>query len=291
MMLGAVVVLSGFVLSQGPSLIDEFRGLRRERDRSRLAMPIGFVDIAPHPSYAIPPNDWAHEEGDELCLWSGWDRATGGHAWFRIGKDDLDRKLLHIPMGRDVIRAIDQTRLESKGGPIWGRMQPEMPVLPLRAEGTDYAYPVMLLEKVQAVNDTLGGRPVLLLFTPFVAPEQAVDVFDPVVGGERVRLASSGHYIEPGRRPLMYDQARRDLWACRDEGLVCVAGARKGTVLKRLPEPAPVTWGDWADDHPAGKLVVGADRRAGDAAATAVAPPAARALARAGGPAAGANAP
>jgi hypothetical protein len=290
MMLGAVVVLSGFVLAQGPALYDEVKGLQRERDRSRLSGPIGFIDISPHPSYAVPPRDWIRREGDTLLLWSGWDRGTGGHAWFRIGKDDLDTGQLHIPMGRDVIRAIDHTRVESRGGTIWARMQPEMKVIALHAESpagaTDYAYPLLLLEKVQAINETLDGRPVLMLHTPFVPDAEALDLFDPVVAGERVRLASSGHYINPGRRPVLYDRDRQDLWARGDAGMVCLAGARKGAVLKRLSRPATVSWGDWADEHPDGRLVVGADRTAAAAAV-----PSMRALARAGGAAAGADAP
>lgn len=295
MMLGAVVVLSGFVLSQGPTLYDEVNGLMAERDRSRLAHPIGFIDIAPHPSYAIPPKDWAHLEGDELLLWSGWDRDTHGHAWFRVGKTDLDTRTLHIPMGCDIVRTIDQTRLESQDGLIWSRMQPEMLVLPVRAESntgsSHYAYPLMLLEKVQAVNDTVAGRPLLVLFTPFVPMDQAVDLFDPMLDGDRVRLASSGHYIEPGRRPLMYDRDHRDLWARQPQGMVCVAGDRKGAVLKRLPMPATVPWSDWSDEHPDGHLIVGAVRPEAPATSRPRTPSATAALARAGGPVGAAVAP
>ncbi len=290
MMLGAVVVLSGFVLSQGPTLYDEVNCLMLERDGSRLSSPIGFIDITPNPTYATPPKNWAHVEGDSLLLWSGWDTKLHQHSWFRVGKSDLDVRALHLPMGRDVIRAIDQTRLESREDPIWNRMRYDMLVLPIRVEregvSSHYAYPLMLLERVQAVNDTLAGSPLLVLFTPFVPLEEAMDLFVPVVDGQRVRLASSGHHIEPGRRPLMYDTSRQDLWVREPQGMVCLSGERKGAVLKRLPLPEIATWEDWSDDHPDGHLIVGASRSQPK-------PPRRRAvvsgtsdLARAGGPAA-----
>lgn len=265
MMLGAVVVLSGFVLSQGPTLYDEINGLMIERNNSRLSRPIGFIDITPNPSYAVPPNNWVHVEGEHLLLWSGWDSQAHKHSWFQAGKTDIDAKNLHIPIGCDVIRAIDQTRLETQGGKIWSRMLGEMLVLPVtvarKGTASHYAYPLMLLESVQVVNDTLAGYPLLVLFTPFVPPEKALGVYLPVVDGQRVRLASSGLHLEPGRRPLLYDRQRRDLWVREPQGLVCLTGDRKGAVLKHLAPPQTVPWEDWASAHPDGHLIVGATRR------------------------------
>lgn len=261
-LLGATALLSGFVFLQAPSLWDEWQGLRRDWEATRLTQPIGYIGISPSPSYARPPEPWLVERDDAFLIWGGWHR-DAGHTWFRIGRDDLDLRLLGRPLGRDVVRAIDRPLAEIGGGMLWERLQHDTPVVSVDLGGTSTAYPILLLSKVEVVNDTVGNRPVLVVSTPFRAAEETVDVYDPMLAGTRVLLGSSGLFYDPARRlPLLYDRDTESLWLVDDHVLRCVTGARKGTTMPHLGQGRPIAWADWVDQHPRGRLLVGADREA-----------------------------
>jgi hypothetical protein len=259
MVVGATAILSGFVLFSAPALWSEFQGLRRDWEVSRLGVPLAFVDISPNPSYAEPPAQWTRQEGDSLLLWAGW-KHNIGHGWFKVGTGDLDVAHLHLPMGRDVVRAIDRPIVEVGEGEHWENMQPETPVVGVKTAGVVTAYPLLLLEKVEVVNDTVGDQAVLVVFTPFVPRDEAVDVFDPTHDGRRLTFGSSGHFHGPQRRPLLYDRQTESLWAVDDDGIGCVGGACKGARLRRLDHPKPTDWGTWSARHAGARLIVGADR-------------------------------
>jgi hypothetical protein len=256
---GATAILSGFVLFSAPTLWSEWRGLREDWKTSRMGTPFAFVDISPNPSYAEPPDEWARRDGDAMLLWSGWTHGVG-HGWFRIGASDLDVSRLHHPMGRDVVRAIDQAIVEVGEGEHWERMQPETPVVGMRVNGVDSAYPLLLLEKVEVVNDVVEGTPLLVVFTPFVSYNEAVDAFDPVLDGRRLTFGSSGHFQGEERRPLLYDRQSESLWSVSNGELVCLAGECKGRQLTRIGHQRPTPWGEWAPRHAGSRLVVGAVR-------------------------------
>jgi hypothetical protein len=258
-MMGATVLLSGFIFFEAPVLWSEWQELRREWEVDRVGRPIGFVGISPNPSFAQPPSPWYHEEAGSLLLWSGWEEGKG-HRWFRIGRGDLDASQLSQPFGRDVIRAIDRTIVETSGGKLWGLMHPETPVIPLEMGGVMLAYPLLVLEKVEAVNDTVGGRPVLVLHTPFVPQDRSVDLFDPVLDGRTLTFGLSGYLRMQDSHPVLYDRQSESLWSIRDRELVCLGGTMKGAALRGLGHAVPVSWSQWVGTHPGGRLVVGAER-------------------------------
>lgn len=259
-LLGATAVLFGFVLFQAPVLYEEWQGLQGDWERSRLGAPLGFIDIAPDPTYAQPPTPWAQISDQEVHLWAGWKPGVG-HRWFRVGREQLDLTSLNQPIGRDVVRSIDRPIAEREGGQIWGRMQPDSSVAGVSLDdGSTVAYPWLLLSKVEAVNDTVNGRPVLVVHTPFLSPEESVDVFDPTVDGRRLTMGLSGHFQRPGPRPLLYDRETESLWVVRDHQMSCVAGTLKGKSLSRLQRCEPISWSDWLDKHEESRLIVGAYR-------------------------------
>lgn len=259
MVVGATALLSGFVLFSAPTLWKEYQGLRGDWAITRAAAPLGFVDIAPNPSFAEPPPDWVHAEGGDLLLWSGW-FGPDGHGWFRVGAGDLDVAKLHKPMGRDVIRAIDRPVVEVGRGELWGRMQPETPVLPLTFDGVETAYPQLLLQKVEVVNDTINGRKVTVVSTPFVPPDRAVSVFDPTHDGRILTFGHSGLFVGLERRPLLYDRETESLWMVHDGVLACIGGSCKGARLPSLARLTPSRWREWSPPRGRGRLVVGAER-------------------------------
>jgi hypothetical protein len=166
-------------------------------------------------------------------------------------------------MGRDVIRAIERPVTETQNGERWNRLIEETEIFGTEVDGVASAYPLLLLQKVEIVNDSIDARPVLVVFTPFVPLDQAVNVFDPVVDGKTITFGCSGYFHD--RRPLLYDRGTESFWSVTPDGLRCVAGKSKGTTLKLITHVTPVAWGDWISDHPQSRLIVGADRSAQDA--------------------------
>jgi hypothetical protein len=163
-------------------------------------------------------------------------------------------------IGRDVIRAIDEPVVEVGGGLRWARIPADTPVFGIDEADTPTAYPALVLQKVQVVNEQLDGQPLAIVHTPFVPIEESVAAFDPRVGERRLTLGSAG-YLYRGQ-PLLYDRWTESLWAAEDGDLVAVGGPLRGS---RLAPSLPVklaTWGDWQSRYPEGRLVVGADRSA-----------------------------
>src|SRR5437763_864834 len=84
------------------------------------------------------------------------------------------------------------------------------------------AIPILVLSKVEVVNDRIGEEPVLVVFRPFVPEREAVSAFTPVVNGRRITMGLSGYLID--RTPVLYDRGTRSLWHPRDGTLAAIAG-------------------------------------------------------------------
>jgi hypothetical protein len=260
-MMGATAVVCGFALFQVPELWDEWRKLREDWENERISKPIGFIDISPNMTRAEPPDPWFREEGEALLIWSGWKHGEG-HQWFRVGKGEIEPRTLILPFGRDCIRAIDQPICETQGDPLWSDLELDTDVADIAHNGIHLAYPRLLIEKVEVVNDKdTCKRPLLVVFTPFVDPNRAIHWFDPTQpDGSRLTFGLSGLMTGRDRRPFLYDRQSESLWQIRDAKLTCMAGPRKGQVLPALGTSPFLAWADWKDDHPEGHLIVGARR-------------------------------
>ena len=251
----AMIPLIGYIGTEGQSLWAEWDSLRRDQARERASAVVGYMDINPEVSYARSPSNWTHDEGEESFLWACW--KDGEHHWFRFARGDVDVRQLTLPIGRDVIRAIDYPVYEHDGGQTWARVPRDAPVIGFERDGSAVAYPMKVLQKVLIVNDRLGDRPVLVI----CSSDGDVSVYDANVEGRRVTLGHGGYFR--GNRPVLYDRATQSLWAEGDEGMVALAGRLKGVSLKRLDSPKVVEWEGWRAGHPAGRLLVGADRSKG----------------------------
>ncbi len=254
---GATAVLSSFVLFQAPTLWGEWQGLQRDWDTTRRYSPVGYVNITPSPSFAQKPDNWIHDEGDSTLLWSGWNNDTG-HGWFRIQRNVLDVSRLHGPIGRDVIRAIDRPVVEIGGGERWERIHPDALVVGMEIHDVISVYPLPMLAKVEAINDTIAEVPVLVVMTPFVPSDEAVDIYNPVLNGERLTMGSSGYFLD--KKPLLYDRKTESFWIAEGKILRAVAGPLKGATLKRIKHGHPIAWSSWQGQYPESRLIVGADR-------------------------------
>jgi hypothetical protein len=255
--IAAMMALAGLIGFEVHSLWSEWRALQGDLERTRHTTVVGYVNINLNPSFAQRPPNWIHDEGEYTLLWSGWKPGVG-HGWFRLGRGEIDPKRISGPMGRDVIQAIDSPLVEIGGGPRWERIPEDAPVVGLEIGGVPSAYPVLVLQKVEVVNDTIGPRSVLVALRPFEPLERSIDVYDPVLDRQRVTLGLSG-YFQDGK-PVLYDRATESFWLAEEDGLVAFAGHFKGSRLPRLGHLVPVTWDAWRTQHPHGRLIVGANR-------------------------------
>jgi hypothetical protein len=247
-----------FIGQQACSLWDEWHGLQAQLSGIRQTDVIGYPNISPNFSDAERPDNWFHDEGDFTYLWGGWDPREGHH-WFRIDRGDLEVDALSLPVGRDVIRAIDEPLIEARGGPIWGRIPREAPVVGLEVARVPSVYPLLVLSKVQIVNDVIEGRPILVYCKPLLPPIADVAFYAAVLDGRRVTMGTSGYFR--GRDSLLYDRESESLWIGEEDALRAIAGPLKGRTLRRVAHPSPVAWGDWCRQHPESRLLVGSAQR------------------------------
>lgn len=250
-------LLLGYVTVEVQTLWGELWELQHDRQRVRGTTVIGYEGIHPNLSSAAYPANWFRQDGEETLLWSGWDQEEG-HRWFRVGRGELERSRISSPIGRDVIPAIDWPIVEVGGGPRWDRIPEDSRVAGLLTRGVASAYPVLLLSKVEVVNDEIASQPLLITFTPFLPIEDSIQVYDPVYEGHRLTLGSSGYLIDS--RPLLYDRGTESFWMRVGPELRSIAGPLKGATLRRLGGLEPVSWSQWRERNPEGRLVVGSDR-------------------------------
>jgi hypothetical protein len=253
----ALAVLLFVISAELRVLWREWGWLQAEQLWVRQTAVIGYPNISPRVSYARPPANWFRQDGDSTYLWGGWDTRLG-HQWFRIDRGDLEVTSISLPIGRDVYQAIDHPLIEAEGGPIWARIPAEARVVGLNLAGVATVYPVLVLDRVQVVNDLIGQQPILVTYNPFVPPDACVKVYDAALDGQRVTMGTSGYY--QAGLPLFYDRGSESLWKDQEGALRAVAGPRKGQVLRQLAQPVPVDWGHWRGRNPGSRLLVGADR-------------------------------
>ena len=127
-------------------------------------------------------------------------------------------------------------------------------VLGLELGGAARAYPLPVLWVHEVINDTLGGRPVLVSYCPLTGSGLA---FDPRVGGELRTFGVSGLIYE--NNLMMFDRQTGNIWNQLSLGALC--GPARGDSLARLPL-VETTYRDWRRRHPETTVVTnGAGRR------------------------------
>ncbi len=105
------------------------------------------------------------------------------------------------------------------------------------------AYSVNLLNQASVVNDTLGDRPVLVVWDPLA---YSVTVFDRTLNGKVQQFAASGAILHSSM--VLYDGETESLWSVMTHE--SFAGSQKGNSLASLPIAEKTTWRDWLSKHP-----------------------------------------
>jgi hypothetical protein len=258
--LAAIILVSVYLQAEARNLWREWVMFQEEVHESQRNAFVGYIDIAPDNNCAKPPPTWLRNEGEQSLLWSGW-RHGVGHQWFRFQRGEIDPARLSAPRGELISRAIDYPLVETRGGRIWQRIPSEALVVGHTLEGQHCIYPLLILEKVQVINDIIGGRPYLIVANLLAPEHRAITVFKADLDGRRVTMAASG-YFQDGK-PLLVDRGTESLWLEQNKSLRAVAGKLRNTPLQRMGSLIPVTWSSWLSRNRQGRLLVGADRSHG----------------------------
>src|SRR5262249_27537098 len=155
---------------------------------------------------------------------------------------------------RDSIPGIDYPIVETPGGAKAHTLRDRQPVFGVTLGGAARAYPKDLLEKIEVVNDRLGGK----LLTGVYDQGRGTDaVYDREPGGGAT-FGTTGYSCK--NRPLLYDRNTKSLWFPVDDDLSCLSGPNRGKALKPTARPAPTNWSDWLRQNPKTTVVGGNDR-------------------------------
>jgi hypothetical protein len=104
------------------------------------------------------------------------------------------------------------------------------------------AYPIKVLNWHELVNDTIGGKPVVITYCPLCGTGIA---FDALVHRRPYTFGVSGLLYQSDL--LMYDHQTESLWS--QIAMEAVAGSLTGTKLTPI-FLTHTSWGDWRADHP-----------------------------------------
>ena len=140
---------------------------------------------------------------------------------------------------RDGIQALDAPKtLPAKDAP-W---EDDERVIGVALAGEARAYPLAILVWHELVNDTVGGRPILVSYCPLCGTGI---VFDRRVGGETRSFGVSGLlYLSD---LLLYDRETESLWS--QISAQAVTGPALGERLQPLRSRI-TSWGEWKQEHP-----------------------------------------
>lgn len=147
---------------------------------------------------------------------------------------------------KDGIPALDRPRFLSAREAA-GEIKADDRVLGLALNGEAKAYPVSILNWHEVVNDTLGGKAVVVTYCPLCGTGM---VFDATVQGERLRFGVSGLLYESD--VLLYDRKTESLWSqIKREAVTGPMTGRKLTLLPAMH----TTWARWFAAHPGTRVL------------------------------------
>ena len=140
---------------------------------------------------------------------------------------------------RDGIPALDAPKVAAAEASGW---QDDEHVVGVSVGNASRAYPLAILVWHELVNDTLGGKSILVSYCPLCGTAM---VFDRRVGGKPLRFGVSGLLYRSDL--LLYDHASESLWS--QISATAITGPSRGKRLELLRSPV-VSLGAWRKQHP-----------------------------------------
>jgi hypothetical protein len=128
-------------------------------------------------------------------------------------------------------------------------------VIGVSLNGEQRAYQINILNYHEIINDTLGGVPIVVVYSPLC---DSATVFSREIGGELRSFGSSGLLVNSNI--VMYDRQteldQSSLWSQLQLRAIAGPAAEQALTLELLP--AVLThWGDWYARHPGTTLLSG----------------------------------
>jgi len=157
----------------------------------------------------------------------------------KITEDDLDRGCPR----RDCIPSIDNPKFESASSANkW--LQDDDIVFGAEHNGVARAYSQRILNWHEIVNDTIGGKPVVITFCPLCGSSVA---FDRMVGGKEVEFGVSGYLYNSNL--VMYDRDTDSLWQQVGGEAIVGEASERNEILKPFLLTS-TSWKQWKSQHP-----------------------------------------
>ena len=126
-------------------------------------------------------------------------------------------------------------------------LKPADRVLALNLDGDARAYPIRILNWHEVVNDTVGGRGVVISYCPLCGTGM---VFDAQPGDRHLDFGVSGLLYNSDM--LLYDRQTSSLWS--QIRAQAISGPMKGSALSLIAADY-TSWQDWKRQHPEGLVL------------------------------------
>ena len=109
-------------------------------------------------------------------------------------------------------------------------------------DGDARAYPIGIMNWHEIVNETIGGKRVLVTYCPLTYTGM---VFDPQINDQELTFGNTGALFESNL--VMYDRETNSSWW--QVGGISIEGALKTSRMRLLPS-ITTTWREWRKVHP-----------------------------------------
>jgi len=187
----------------------------------------------------------------------GEDRKSSG---FDLRNTTVPPELIVRAMARDGVRTllepatigaaeVDRFNREERGKLLVSDDR----IIGVAVGGEARAYPLRLMRWHEVVNDTVGGRPIAVTYSPLC---DSVAIFSREIGGAVVELGVSGLLFESNT--LLYDRraesAEATLWT-QLTGRPVAGPDPAGASSLELELADLTTWGTWRLEHPDTRIV------------------------------------
>lgn len=180
---------------------------------------------------------------------------AGAQNGFDLSNATVPRDEL-LPGGppRDGIPAIDHPQFVKPGEVNF--LRDDDRVLSVKIDNEVRAYPLLILNWHEIVNDQVGDHAIAVTYCPLAG---AGMVFDRSVNGRKLCFGVSGLLYQSDL--VMYDRETESLWS--QITMKAVSGAQVGAELRWLPSEY-MTWAAWREAHLNGKVLSSATGHARD---------------------------
>jgi len=161
---------------------------------------------------------------------------------FRIQKPTVPAEEIRVGNPRrDGIPAIDRAQFITAEEVDF--LSPDDPVIGVEINGEAKAYPLKILTWHEIVNDSLGGRAVVITYCPLC---RSAYVFDRQVGEQVLDFGVSG--LLYNSNVIMYDRQTESLWSQMAEE--AIDGQMREARLRQIAAATSTSWQQWLSQHP-----------------------------------------